>query len=85
MGRVIKLLLLLILSIILLIDLALCQTLPQIIPSSYPPVLQVTALDGFISENAQIGTTVRIALDMNADALQVSVSDQDLVSFITIL
>ncbi|KAI6207341.1 Cadherin domain containing protein [Aphelenchoides fujianensis] len=51
---------------------------PVLRPSLYPPVLKVKSREGFLYENAEIGTTVRILPDLRSDALQILVEDRDL-------
>ncbi|KAI6214236.1 Cadherin domain containing protein [Aphelenchoides besseyi] len=51
---------------------------PVLRPSYYPPVLKVKSREGFLYENAEIGTHVRILPDLRSDALQILVEDRDL-------
>ncbi|CAD5226433.1 unnamed protein product [Bursaphelenchus xylophilus] len=44
----------------------------------FPPVLRVKSREGYLPENAPVGTTVRISPSMRAESLQILVEDQDL-------
>lgn len=46
----------------------------------HDPVLEASGLRGYIEENSEIGTTVRIAPEENSAPLQILVTDEDLVS-----
>uniref|UniRef100_A0A1I7XDS2 Cadherin domain-containing protein n=1 Tax=Heterorhabditis bacteriophora TaxID=37862 RepID=A0A1I7XDS2_HETBA len=51
---------------------------PSLPVSNYAPVLQVTSLEGYLPETAEIGTTVRISPNMQSESLQILVHDDDL-------
>ncbi|GMR48313.1 hypothetical protein PMAYCL1PPCAC_18508, partial [Pristionchus mayeri] len=46
--------------------------------SNFPPVLQVSSAVGYLDENADIGTTVRVSPHLPSESLQIIVSDGDL-------
>lgn len=51
------------------------------VDSLFAPILQVTSLDGYVMENSPRGTLVRVSPDEASDALQILLTDQDLVGF----
>lgn len=51
---------------------------PQFAISQHAPVLQISSSDGYVSEAATIGTTVRISPNPQAETLRILVSDEDL-------
>jgi hypothetical protein len=50
-----------------------------VIISQYDPVIQTSSSFGYIDENAPLGTLIRTAEGRQSDALQIVISDQDLV------
>ncbi|CAJ0601422.1 unnamed protein product [Cylicocyclus nassatus] len=51
---------------------------PQVSVSEHAPILQISSREGYVSETAVIGTTVRVSPNPQADSLQILVNDDDL-------
>lgn len=58
------------------------RQIPSLNNNNYPPILQVTGLQGFVDINAKMGTLVRTTPHPTSRPLQILVTDQDLVSLI---
>lgn len=56
------------------------QISDQPINSNHAPVLQVSSTEGFLTETAEMGTTVRVSPNSQSESLQILVNDEDLVS-----
>ncbi|KHJ79273.1 cadherin domain protein [Oesophagostomum dentatum] len=50
----------------------------QVTVSDHAPILQISSREGYVSESAVIGTTVRVSPNPQAESLQILVSDEDL-------
>uniref|UniRef100_A0A915B662 Cadherin domain-containing protein n=1 Tax=Parascaris univalens TaxID=6257 RepID=A0A915B662_PARUN len=55
-------------------------TQPFRMPSLHAPVLKVPSSEGFLSESAEMGTTVRVSPSPHSESLQIIVQDEDLKS-----